>query len=199
MKKSIRNVLTGDIDLESIYNDADKRNYGSKLKEYIAKVYGCNYSQKPKCNVKLKRTIDQDVEKPKFDMNEDVDNLILIAVEYYWLPPYMADRVKHIMVRMWSYPDNFHDIRYENVILGILMYVIYENLIVNCAVDEIVDFRDLCSDMFGAEQAEKRIRQIYRAYGIVHGSYEEVEREYEAYELERRERKYKRMKEYNRE
>jgi len=138
MKKSIKNVLAGDVDLESIYDDADKRSYGSKLKEYITKVYGCNYSQEKRYTEKLNERIDRTEERNerrskkrtrpcKIDMNEDVDNLILIAVEYYWLPPYMADRVKHIMARMWSYPDNFHDIRYENVILGILMYVIYEN------------------------------------------------------------------------
>jgi len=78
------------------------------------------------------------------------------------------------------------------------MYVIYENPIVNCAVDEIIDFGDFCSDIFGAAQAEKSIRQIYRAYGIAHDLYKEVEREYEAHEFDRRRKAYRRRKEYNR-
>lgn len=171
--------LVEDIDFELKSVNSEKRNYGKKLKECEKRVYGCNYSQKPRFTKKLEEKIDRsyidgsDVIIPKFDMNEDVDSIIQIAVNHFWLPPYIADRAKLIMARMWSCPDNFHDLKYENVVLGILKYI----------VDEIPievgtpDFNRYCTCMFGIAQAKRNIRQMYEAYEIVRDIYPEVERD----------------------
>jgi hypothetical protein len=127
-------------------------NYEEKLNECTKRVYKCNYSQKQKSTKKLEWTIDRDTEKkPKFDMNEDIDNIILIVVDHLGLPPYMADRTKLIMAKMWSYPGNFHYIKYENAVLGVLMYVVYEDL--HDAVT--VDFIGLCTLMFGLKKLKE--------------------------------------------
>lgn len=138
-------------------------NYEAKLKECSRRVYGCNHSQKPKSTRKLEMMIDRDDDKiPKFDMNEDVDSLILTAADYFWLPSYMADRTKLIMAKMWSSPDIFHDIKYENAILGVLMYVIYE-----FAEGITVNLSEFCAKMFGTSRSRRNITQMYKAYGIV--------------------------------
>lgn len=139
-------------------------NYKEKLNECLRRVFRYNYSQKSKCTLRLIKSINRDVEKPKLDMNEDVDNIILVAVNYFGLPPYMADRAKFIIYKMWSYPDNFHDIKYENVVLGILMYIVYEEYLCE---DVTVDFSSFCECLFGTAKAEKNINQMYKAYEIV--------------------------------
>lgn len=152
--------------------DSRKISYEEKLKECNRRVYGCNYSQKPKFKKKLDKIIDRSIKKPSSDMNEDVDNLILTAAGILGLPFYVADRTKLIMARMWSYSDNFHDLKYENVILGILMFVVYEDL----SEAITVNFNKYCTHLFGIERAERNIRQMYQAYEIVHDLYNEVER-----------------------
>lgn len=149
--------------------------YEEKLNECSRRVYGCNYSQKPRQLLGLEITIDRDVEKPIFNMNEDVDNIILAAVNYFWLPPYMADRAKFIIYNMWSYPDNFHDIKYENVVLGILMNVVYKDYFCE---DATVDFNSYCADLFGTAKVEKNVNQMYKAYEIVHDLCKNVGRDY---------------------
>lgn len=148
-----------------------KMSYKERLNESFRRVYGCNHSNKEKKPEKLKREINKSIMKPSSNMNGDIDNLILIAVEYLRFPPYVADRTKLIMARMWSYPDNFHDLKYENVVLGILMYVVYENF----SEDATVDFRGYCTLLFGEAQAERNIRQMYQACEIVKYMYREVE------------------------
>lgn len=162
--------------------------YTERFKEILKRVYRYNYSQEPrhagKLNIKIDRTdkrnkIRHEKRKKsrkvpnKVDMNEDVDNLILIAVEYLRLPSDMADRAKLIMYNMWSHPNNFHGMKYENVVLGILMYVVYENY----SEDVTVDFRGYCTLLFGEAQAERNIRQMYQAYEIMSYIYRNVEGE----------------------
>ena len=149
--------------------------YKERLNESIRRVYGCDYSQRPKFTKKLKKEINRDVgKKPNFDMNEDVDNLILIAVDHLGLPSYIADRAKLIMANMWNYPDNFHDIKYENVMLGTLMFVVYEDL----RESVTVDFNSYCTYLFGAARAERNITQMYRAYLMICDLYKETEQEH---------------------
>jgi hypothetical protein len=156
--------------------------YESKINEISKRVYSCNYADKtnPDYVVKhpprprLEKTIDRDVEEYDYNsMNEDVDSIILIAVEFLNLPPHMADRTKLIMAKMWEYPDNFHDIKYENVILGIMMYVVYSD-----STEEItVDFNDYCTSLFGQKEAELNINQMYKACEIADDLYLKVEQE----------------------
>lgn len=179
MEEIDHTCLVEDIDsgLKSV--NSEKKNYGKKLRECEKRVYRCNYSQKPRSTKKLEEAIDRSyiddlgVIMPKFDMNEDVDSIIQIAVNHFWFPPYVADRAKLIMASMWSYPDNFHDLKYENVVLGILKYIFDE------LPDEVEtpDFNEYCTYMFGIAQAERNIRQVYKAYGIVRDIYPDVERE----------------------
>ena len=153
-----------------------------KINESSRRVYACNYADKtnPDYVVKhpprprLEKTIDRDVEEYDYNsMNEDVDNIILIAVEFLSLPPYMADRTKLIMAKMWEYPDNFHDMKYENVILGIMMHVVYSD-----STEEItVDFNKYCAGLFGQKEAEININQMYKACEIVDDLYLRVEQE----------------------
>lgn len=179
-------ILFEDIDFESTPVNAGHMNYEQKLEACSRRVYKYNYSQKPRATKRLDGKIDRTEKRneirekkrrktrkieTKVDMNEDVDNLILIAVEFFGLPPYMADDTKLIMARMWSYSDNFHDLKYENVVLGILMYVVYEDL--NKAVT--VDFNKYCTYLFGVTQAKINKRQMYQAYEIVQDLYQEVE------------------------
>lgn len=182
--------LVEDIDFESNSVNAEIRNYKEKLEECIKRVYGYNYSKETRSTKKLIEKIDRSEKrdekksrkqnekskrKNKVDMNEDIDNIILIAVNHFWLPPYVADRAKLIMARMWSHPDNFHDLKYENVVLGILKYI----------VDEIPnevgtpDFNGYCTCMFGTARSERYIIQMYEAYEIVSDIYPDVEREYQ--------------------
>ena len=171
MREINKTTLVEDIDFESASVDAEKMNYKEKLNKCIRRVYGCNYSEKPKYTKRLKKTIDRgyiddrNVTEPKFDMNEDVDSLIQIVVNHYWLPPYMTDRTKLIMYNMWSNPDIFHDIKYENVVLGILMYVVYQDL----SEAPAVDFMGFCTKLFGIAKAKKNIGQMYRANKITCG------------------------------
>jgi len=174
--------------------------YIKRFEGSLRRVYGYNYSEGTKNTGKLDIKIDRTEERnerrnkkrnrtrkveAKVDMNEDVDNLILIAVGYFGLPPHMADSTKLIMARMWSYPDNFHDLKYENVVLGILMYVVYEDL-----GDAItVNFRKYCTYLLGDEQAERNIRQMYQAYEITRDLYNEVERDTAEQQALRRRRK----------
>lgn len=188
--------LVEDIDIELNSTNTEKMNYEKKLKKCEKRVYGCKYSDVPRSTKKLEERIDRSYKedtyikkkKPKFDMNEDVDSIIQIAVSYFWLPPDIADRAKLIMARMWSYPDNFHDLKYENVVLGILMYIVNE-----IPDDEIgiPDFNGYCTYMFGTVQAERNIRQMYEASEIVSDLYPEVEREFQllAQEIWKRKRK----------
>jgi hypothetical protein len=153
-----------------------------KINESFRRVYGCNYADKTNPDYvekhpprpRLEKTIDRDVKEYDYNsMNEDVDNIILIAVEYLNLPSYMADRTKLIMAKMWEYPDNFHDMKYENVILGIMMYVVYSD-----SIEEItVDFNDYCTSLFGQKEAELNINQMYKACEIADDLYLQVEQE----------------------
>jgi hypothetical protein len=156
--------------------------YNSKIKESSRRVYACNYADKTNPDYvekhpsrpRLEKTIDRDVEEYDYNsMNEDVDSIILIAVEFLSLPPYMADRTKLIMAKMWEYPDNFHDMKYENVILGIMMHVVYSD-----STEEItVDFNNYCAGLFGQKEAEININQMYKACEIVDDLYLRVEQE----------------------
>lgn len=184
--------LVEDIDIESNSVYTEKMSYKEKLKGCFKRVYGCRFSGKPRSTKQLEERIGRSykediyVAKPKFDMNEDVDSIIQIAVNHFWLPPYMEDRAKLIMARMWSYPDNFHDLKYENVVLGILMYVVYEDY----SEANTVDFKRYCTYMFGTAQSKRYIIQMYEAYEIVREVYPEVERELQ--ELARKNRKHRR-------
>lgn len=155
--------------------DLKKISYEEKLNECMKRVYSCDYSQKPKSAKKLDKKIDRSIRKTSSDMNGDVDNLILTATGYFGFPPYVADRTKLIMARMWSYPDNFHGLKYENVVLGILMFVVYEDL----GEDKTIDFSNYCTLLLGTAQAERNIKQMYQAYEIVKDLYKEVEREFQ--------------------
>lgn len=175
-KKSIADAIEYCSNIQSAPDNEVKKSYEKKLDESSERVYKYNYSQKPKPTKKLKKTIDRAINKPILkDINGDVDNIILIAVSCLGLHPNVADRTKLIMARMWSYPDNFHDLKYENVVLGILMYVAYED----CSEATAVDLSRFCVDMFGTAQSKRYTRQMYEAYEIVRDLYPEVEREYQ--------------------
>ena len=121
----------------------------------------------------MSKTVDRGVKKPDGSKNDRVDNILLIVAGRFDLTKEMVDGAKYILAVMWTYPDNFHDMKCELAALGTLMYVVYNQF----GIDRDLDFSGFCADRFGVDQAKKNIIQMYEAYGTVLELYTRVEKE----------------------
>jgi hypothetical protein len=180
--------------------------YKTKIDESFARVYAQNRSDEIHISIsRFSKAINREIEPPsnsKF-INEDIDQLLLIAVSRLDLPSDFADKAKLILFNMWQYPNSFHDIKAELVAFAALKYI-YETdkymefTNINPFGPERINFESFISDWF-VDNIDSNITQFYAAYNIISNLYNEVESEIESNKLEARSARTKRKLEVNQE
>lgn len=144
-------------------------NYEEKLKhsKYRLKKYGFAQLHENRITVKsdINRTSDTNFYNLKSD-NQDIDYILIKAVDYFGIPDFLADRAKFILAKTWNrsgQKQNFNRIPCELAALGCLMYCCHEDLPENTTVD----FEELIKTMYPKDKIKKRMKQFRRAHSKI--------------------------------
>lgn len=99
------------------------------------------------------------------DIKYEVLCFMRTAENYFKLTPNMCERVEYLYKKTWSIkPNNFHNIRYENVVLGIVLFVIdeyYDSI----DIDQTMNVNSMSifvNELYKKSDVKSNIIQIYR-------------------------------------
>jgi len=105
------------------------------------------------------------------DNNQDVDNLLILAAEYFGLPIYMADRAKFLLAKTWNHDgqkSNYNNMAYDMAALGILMYCCEDILIPESAFEEYVKLLyPRLNPKTNLNQIKPKFKNLTRAYNKI--------------------------------
>lgn len=97
----------------------------------------------------------------KFEIYSFID----IVTNYYNLQPNLIDRIKYIFNEIWKkHYTYFNNIRYENTVLGVMIFVVDEFYKEMCIDDIPIDVTDFVIMLYGKENMDKNLIQIYVVY-----------------------------------
>ena len=95
-------------------------------------------------------------------VNQDVDNLLIKAVNVLNIPEFMGDRAKFVLAKTWNNKDqkqNYNKIKYELAAMACLMVCCYQDM----PEDTVINFDEYIGKLYSQDQT-KRIKQFRKAH-----------------------------------
>lgn len=95
----------------------------------------------------------------------EVYSFIGIVANYFNLQPVLIERIKFVFNEIWNkHATFFNTIRYENTVLGVMIFVVDEFFQSMCIDDIPVDVSDFVEMLYGKNNIDKNIIQVYAVY-----------------------------------
>lgn len=115
-------------------------------------------------NNRLCRTIDYEITHV-VPIKYEIYSFIDIVSNYFNLQPNLSERIKYIFNEIWrKYTTFFNVIRYENAVLGVMLFVV-EEFYKEMGIDLIpIDVTGYVMLMYGKNNIEKNMVQVYIVY-----------------------------------
>lgn len=94
----------------------------------------------------------------------EVYSFIMIIENYFELCPIITDRIKYVITETWVNSTMFSGLRFENVVIGTMLFVIDE--FDNRTNTDIppTDVTTFVQQLYGQKNAEYNLIQIYSVY-----------------------------------
>jgi hypothetical protein len=120
----------------------------------VHRKFGCTLNYKINSNVPLKF---------------EIHSFIGIVSNNFSLQPIIIERIEYIFNELWNhYHEFFNVIRYENAIIGIMIFA-HEEFYQYKGVDYTpIDITDFIEDLFGKKNTPKNLIQVYTVYQTVY-------------------------------
>jgi hypothetical protein len=157
-----------------------KLKYAKKLEESRYRVSRYNYAGRPKPQRKFQPMLidkfsgfdDFNDFKIKKYLHPDelyIEQFIQISINYFELPPFVAERTKHIFTSAWNHQKILlQNINEENAVLGVLLYVVYTYY----KNGSTIDIENFVMKVWGND-CKKHVLQVYFVYDRICSLYNE--------------------------
>jgi len=95
----------------------------------------------------------------------EIYSFIGIVSSYFSLQPILTERIEYIFIEIWHrHTTFFNRIRYENAVLGIMIFAL-EEFHTEMGIDNIpVDITEYAEFLYGKKDSERNLVQIYSVY-----------------------------------